>query len=326
MKAYHVYILPSQYPENAGIGCRTFELLTHIYSCINHKKVNPDVPLGLITDENTLKYYDDWQLSGLYDEVITDLHDDYPRARISKNFWASPKIWAMSKLQAPFVIVDTDLVLHKPLSGYTDCDLLYLHRETSTIYPNIFDIAGPPGFVWDDEMVTCFCNTLPMNCAVVGMFNEEFKSDYVRRYFEFALDAPGDVQYANRNSHRMHPWSSAQIVIEQWLLAALAYRRATVAKIPTKTRAVVKALWTSDDFSPLDLDLGPGPEAIEAELQRTFYHLWGAKALQNNPSHELYDGVRRTLLRGRSIVEGSPQYDVVKDVYEDLVARLSDGR
>ena len=43
---------------------RRFELLTQIYSCINHKTKNPDVPLGLITDEHTLKYYDEWQLTG----------------------------------------------------------------------------------------------------------------------------------------------------------------------------------------------------------------------------------------------------------------------
>ncbi|MGI9124366.1 MAG: DUF6734 family protein, partial [Mycobacterium sp.] len=200
MKAYHVYIISTQYPSDAGIEQRKFELLTHMYSCINHKTVNPDIPLCLVTDHNTLKYYDDWKLTGLYDEIITDFHDDYPRERISKNFWASPKIWAMSKLQAPFLIFDTDIILHKPLAGYQDCDLLYLHRETSTIYPNIFDITGSPGFLWDEEMVRCFRGTLPMNCAVVGMFNEEFKNDYVKRYFEFALDAPGDVQYANANS------------------------------------------------------------------------------------------------------------------------------
>ncbi|MCW1957748.1 MAG: hypothetical protein KIH64_004220 [Mycobacterium sp.] len=326
MKAYHVYILSPQFPENAGIGNRKFELLTHIYSCINHKTVNPEIPLVLITDQNTLKYYDDWQLTGLYDEVVTDLHDDYPRDRISQNFWASPKLWAMSKLRAPFLIFDTDLVLNKPLARYaTDCDLLYLHRETTATYPNIFDIVGPPGFVWSEDLVGCFQNTLPMNCAVTGIFNEQFKADYVRRYFEFVLDAPGEVQYTNPNSHRMHQCSAAQIVLEQWLLAALAYYLATVAGIPTRTKAVVKALWTPDGLSPLDMDLRPGSEALAAEQGGTFFHLWGAKRFQNDPDHRLYESVRRTLLRGRSIVEESPQYPVVRDVYDDIIAQLTVG-
>lgn len=323
MKAYHVYILKQQYPNDSGIERRKFELLTHIYSCINHKTINPDIPLALITDENTLKYYDDWQLTGLYDEVITDLLDDYPRDRISENFWASPKIWAMHKLRAPFVIFDTDILFHRPLAGYADCDLLYLHRETSTIYPNPFDITGPPGFLWDEAMIRCFRGTLPMNCAIVGMFNEEFKADYVKRYFEFALDAPGDVQYANRNSHLMHPWSSAQIIAEQWLLAALAYYWKTVEKKPLRTRSMVKVLWASNEFSPLDMDLEF--ETISAELESTFYHLWGAKKIQNNPNHVFYDLVRNTLLRGKPIVEESPQYPIVKDVYHQLIDLLSDG-
>lgn len=327
MKAYHVYVLKPQHPENSGIGRRTFELLTHIYSCINHKTVNPDIPLVLITDQNTLRYYDDWQLTGLYDEVVTDVYDDYPSDRISQNFWASPKIWAMSKLRAPFFIFDTDLVLHKPLARYTtDCDLLYLHRETSASYPNIFDITGPPGFVWSDDLVGCFLNTLPMNCAVTGMFNEQLKADYVRRYFEFVLDAPGDVQYANPNSRRMHQYSPAQIVVEQWLLAALAYYLATVAGIPTRTRAVVKALWTWDELSPLDMDMLPGSEAFAAEVGGTFFHLWGAKRFQNEPGHQFHESVRQTLLRGRSIVEESPQYPIVRDVYDDIIARLTDAR
>ncbi|MFM9033859.1 MAG: DUF6734 family protein [Mycobacterium sp.] len=322
MKACHVYLIDTPYPTDSDIERRKFELLTHIYSCINHKAVNPDIPLVLITDPNTVRYYDDWQLTGLYDEVITHIHDDYPRERISRNFWASPKIWAMSKLHAPFVIFDTDIIVHRRLTDFTDCDLLYLHRETTAIYPNVFDITGPPGFLWDEEMVRCFRGTLPMNCAVVGMFNEAFKNDYVEKYFGFALDAPGDVQYANPNSHLMYPWSSAQIVTEQWLLAALAYYWAMVANTPIKTRAMVKALWASNDFCPLDMDLGPGPGAVAAELQNTFYHLWGAKKHQNNPRHAYYDLVRTTLLRGKYIVETSPQYDSVKDVFHRIVSQL----
>ena len=321
IKAYHVYINSNPYPADADIEQRKFELLTHIYSCINHKTVNPDIPLCLITDENTVKYYDDWRLTGLYDEVITHFHDDYPRDRISANFWASPKIWAMSKLHTPFVILDTDIVFHKPLAGYFDCDLLYLHRETTTLYPNLFDITGPPGFAWDDEMIRCFMFALPMNCALVGMFNEAFKADYVRRYFDFALDAPGDVQYPNEDSHRMYPWSSAQIIAEQWLLAALAYYWKNVVKAPLRTRAACTALWASIDFSPQDMDLGT--ETIQDELDSTFYHLWGAKRHQNNPQSAFYDTVRNTLLRGRHIVEQSPQYDSVKEVYLHLISRLA---
>ena len=85
MKAYHVYIIRNREPE-------TFELITHMYSCINHRNVNPDVSLCLITDSKTKEFYDKWKITSLYDEVITNFFDDYPYDRISHNFWASPKI------------------------------------------------------------------------------------------------------------------------------------------------------------------------------------------------------------------------------------------
>ncbi|MEI6252983.1 MAG: DUF6734 family protein [Mycobacteriaceae bacterium] len=338
MKAYHVYIMRTEAVSptrrvqlHAGYGTletdidrRRFELLTHMYSCINHKTKNPDIPLVLITDEHTLKYYDDWQLTGLYDEVINDFHDDYPRDRIAEGFWASPKIWAMHKLHAPFVIFDADLVLHKPLSTYNDCDLLYLHREASTQYPNPYEIVGPPGFQWGDEMIRSFRGTLPMNCATIGIFNEDFKLDYVERYFDFVLDSPGTLMYATESPYNLPSLVAPQILVEQWLLAALAYKWKKFDNKPLRTRAVVKALWASDYFSPLDMDLDPW--VIDGELDDNFYHLWGAKKIQNDPTSPLYDYVRNVLLEGRFIVEQSPQFPIVKDVYERIIAGLTDGR
>ena len=348
MKAYHVHLMRAArssdrplsrncYHEWSAdpatlIDQRRFELLTQMYSCINHKTKNPDIPLVLITDENTLKYYDRWQLTGLYDEVITNFHDDYPLDRIAEGFWASPKIWAMKKLHAPFIIFDTDLVLHQPLSTYNDCDLLYLHRDTPAIYPNPLDIAGPSGFRWDAETLRSFAGSLPMTSAVVGMFNEGFKQDYVNRYFDFVLDAPGDLLNPSQNAHLADllgldvEGPSAQIVMEQWLLAALALKWKKYDNNSLRTRAVVKALWLWDEFSPLDVD--QDPSTINDELSNNFYRLWGAQVLQNCISiqPERYVQVRDTLLGARFIVEESPQFPVVKDVYEQIIAGLTDDR
>jgi 2-polyprenyl-3-methyl-5-hydroxy-6-metoxy-1,4-benzoquinol methylase len=286
-----------------------------MYSCINHKTKNPDIPLALITDENTLKYYDRWRLTGLYDEVITDFHDDYPRERVSTPFWSAPKIWAMQRLKAPFVIIDADTVIHKPLSTHAYCDLLYLHRETPAVYPHPLEIEGPPGYEWDEEMLDCFRRTMPMSCAITGMFDEEFKRDYVKRYFEFVLDAPGELLDSNRSVGWQYRPIAAQILVDQWLLAALADRW------NMRTHALVKALWVYTGFSPLDMDQDFA--TINEELGGNFYRLWRAKYIQNAITHAGYDSVRKILLGGRSIVEESSQYDIVKDVYEQIIAGLT---
>jgi SAM-dependent methyltransferase len=332
MKAYHVDLMRAARPADVSLSrnCysqwsadpdtlihrRRFELLTQMYSCINHKKKNPDIPLTLITDENTLKYYDRWRLTGLYDEVITDFHDDYPRQRVSTPFWSSPKIWAMQKLKAPFVIIDTDTVIRKPLSAYADCDLLYLHRETPAVYPHPSEIAGPPGYEWDPELLDYFRGAIPMSCAVTGMFDEEFKRDYVKRYFEFVLDASGELLDSNRSVDRAHRGTAAQVLAEQWLLAALA------DKWNIRTRALAKVLWVYTAFRPLDMDQRSAP--VNEEMTENFYRLWGAKKIQNNITDAGYDPIRTTLLGGRYIVEESPQYDIVKDVYEEIIAGLTD--
>ena len=320
MKAYHVYLFNGPYPAKAETEPRPFELITHIYSCLNHANINPDIPLCLVTDERTKRYYDDLNITALYDEVITNLHDDYPRDRIASTFWASPKIWAMSKLSAPFVIFDTDLVLHKPMKDYMNCDLLYLHRETSAIYPNLFDVKGPPGFAWDDDLVWSFRNTQPMNCAVVGIFNDAFKSDYVRRYFDFVLDSTGEVLFATEGSRKMHPWSSAQILAEQWLIAAVADYWKNSKGTPVRTQAVCNAIWSSEFFFPFNMDLGS--DAIAAEVESSFYHLWGAKAVQNNKGSDKHQVVREVLSSGRHIVEKNPRFNAVKDLFDTLMAEV----
>ena len=327
MKAYHVDLTKSAQPSANWsadpatlIHRRKFELLTHMYSCINHKTKNPDVPLALITDDSTLKYYDQWQLTGLYDEVITDFFDDYPHDRIAKPFWTSPKIWAMSKLSAPFVIFDTDLMIHRPLSVYAGCDLLYLHRDTPAIYPHPLDIEGPPGVQWDDDLLLGFRSTLPMTCAVSGMYNEEFKRDFVDTYFQFVLDATGQLRLPSPNVMPEDRWSAAQLISEQWLMAALAHKWQLTDR-PLRTRAVAKVLWMGETFRPLDPD--QDLSGLRAELTAAFYRLWGAKQIQNEPTHEHYPRVRDMLLEGRFIVENSPQYAVVKDVYEQIIAGLT---
>ena len=320
LKAYHVYVVNDARDPAVDTATRTLELITHMYSCLTHKEFNPDIPLVLIADDRTVDYFDHWNITSLYDEIVTDILDDYPRHRVSRRFWASPKIWAMSKLLTPFVIFDTDLVLQKPLVDFFDCDLLYLHRELSGPYPNIFDVEGPPSFVWDEEIRKSFSNCLPMNCALIGMFNEAFKSDYVTAYFNYVLDSTGELQYANRNSQRMTPENSAQIMIEQWFIAALVeyWRRIGGREITTKSYS--RVISCDDYFMPYDPDLPAN--SVDAELDYTFYHLWGAKKYQNDRSNPFFQKARSTLIGATRIVENSPYRDVLREPFGALIAEL----
>lgn len=320
MKAYHVYVLRQARDPVEDTATRSLELITHMYSCLTHREFNPDIPLVLVADSRTVDYYNHWNITSLYDEIVTELFDDYPRERISSRFWASPKIWAMSKLSAPFVIFDTDIVLQKPLAQYSDCDVLYLHRELSAQYPNIFDVTGPPGFVWGKEITRSFLNTQPMNCALVGMFNEAFKSDYVRAYFDFVLNSTGEMQFANENSHLMSAPQSPQIMMEQWFLAALAEYWTRVGGRRIVTKAFCKVISGPDGFMPLDLDLPT--HTVGAELERTFYHLWGAKDHQHDKNSVFFAAARKILTDATRIVENSRYHDILKKPFNSLIEAL----
>lgn len=112
--------------------------------------------------------------------------------------------------------------------------------------------------------------------------------------------------------------------LAQWLLAALAYKWRKCDGKALQTKAVVRAVWMWNEFSPFDPDDDSG--AINDELAANFYRLWGAGNLQNCVAAERhrYLKVRDALLEGRFIVEQSPQYVVVRDVYERIIAGLTD--
>ena len=253
--------------------------------------------------------------------MITDFHDDYPVDRIADRFWASPKIWAMKKLRAPFIIFDADIVLHQPFSVYSDCDLLYLHRELSAptrTRTTSSDLRGSSGI---PDLLVSFRRTLPMNCATVGMFNESFKDDYVERYFEFVRLSLGiDV----REEALPQPGSDGRLPNRRGAVApgALAHKWPNIDHRPLRSRALVDALWASDHFtSPRP---GPGARGHRRRAGEQVLPPLGAKKIQNKPTAPLYDFVRNALLEGRFIVEQSPQYEIVRDTYDRIIAGLTE--
>lgn len=313
MNSYHIYVVGEHPPQE-------FELITQIYSCINHKNTNPNIPLHLVTNEQSRKFFESHNITKLYDSVITDIFDDYPYDKISNNYWASPKIWAMSKLKTPFVVYDIDLVLNKSLEPYLETDLLYLHRESTSSYPNIYDVHHTDNFKWDGMFIKSLKDTLPMNCAVVGMFNEEFKKEYTDIYFNFVFNSTGEISYANENSHLMVGDSSAQIMIEQWMLAGLAHDWQSRRKLNFKSKSFCNVIYTSETLRLLDLDIDPS--FSEIEISSAMYHLWGAKKYQNKVNHKIHKLTKLELLEAERLILESPYYKTIHESYYSLIEKI----
>jgi hypothetical protein len=310
MNAYHVFLVNDDRPPGS------FELLVQMYSCIVHKIYNSNTPLYLITDKKSKEFYDNWNITALYDKVITHYFDDYPYEMISNNFWASPKIWAMSKLKAPFVIYDTDLVLYKNLKKeMDDCDLLYLHRESPFTYGNPLDIEHSSSWRWDEKLKQLFIDSFPMNCAVVGMKNEKFKKEYVSKYFKFVLGASGEIKNMTDEKKKMYAASSAQITLEQWFLAALSKGVKNV-----KTKALVPVIYTNKSFYSFNLD--GEPEEAQELLNKSIYHLWGAKKFENKPKSKMYIQSKKDIIAALPIITNSSYNDLLIGKANELISKL----
>jgi len=308
MNAYHVFLVNEKSPPSG------FELLVQMYSCITHKKSNSDTPLYLITDKKSKEFYDSWNITQLYDGIITDYFDDYPYEMISHNFWASPKIWAMSKLKTPFVIYDTDLVLYRNLKKEIgDCDLMYLHLESGINYGNPLDVECSSKWEWDDYMITSFKDAFPMNTAVFGIFNEDFKKEYTDNYFKFVLGASGDVKNITKEKELFYEKSGPQIIAEQWLLSALISYNYIVNKKQLKTKALVPVIFSSQNFYSVKELLYSKEDVSSTLLNNSIYHFWGAKKFINDEFTKEYEKIKEEVLSGLSIIENSEYYDILKD-------------
>ena len=114
-------------------------LLTQFLSVTKLKRLNPNSKVIFYTDTETKKLYEDFGILNLYDEVNTEVLDSFDSSKVNYDmFWATPKFCVMEKQEEPFVIVDTDMVVHLPLEvalSDKNNDVFFSHTETPAQYP-----------------------------------------------------------------------------------------------------------------------------------------------------------------------------------------------
>jgi hypothetical protein len=308
MKTYHTYIIYDNPPS-------ALELLVQLISVCNHKSINPEIPIVFVTNQKSLDFFNGVGFLNLYDQVITDVFDDYPYERVSPNFWATPKLWLMSHLKDPFLILDTDLILNVPIKNFQGNDLTYLHRELQSGYLRPHEVSVSPSWNWDN-LLYYFKRVLPINVSVLHMKNMDFKDYYVKTYFNFVLDNPGnsffeDEEYIDK--------TGVQTFAEQYLLSSLSlkYKMEIDGKFNTKSLSNLLHgygfYYDSGDFDRYSLD-GMNPFG---------YHLWSAKKYINEPDHEYYvKSYRDVTESGQEYLKRIGYWDEVKDVFLKLKSQL----
>lgn len=182
-----------------------FELLTMVLSALKWREKNGDIKL--YTDSIGKHYLLEHGLQDVWNEIDTAL-DGFHDLGIDENvFWAGAKLYALSLVDAPCVIVDLDFILWQYIdfTAY-EKDIAVIHLED--IHDGVYPPKSRFRFFGGWEMPSWLdWNVLPANAALV--YHGSWR--LLKEYTDFALDF---MQYAEEHEDRLHYMVFAE---QRWL-------------------------------------------------------------------------------------------------------------
>ena len=239
-----------------------FELLTTALSALAWRRENG--PIRMICDSEAERYYESLGLCFLWDEGVHPLLDAVPQDVNAMAFWAAGKLYALSAMPSPCVMIDTDFVCWKPLSPLVEgLDAAAIHREDimPDIYPSPAAFPQTHGF----DFAALDWSVQPLNTALAYFGDDAFRRYYTDTAIRFIRSSPGADDVL-----------TYMVFAEQRLLAMCAAKR----------QARVKAL----------SDL---PALFGGAQQGYFTHIWGFKQQMRDEAALYEDFCRRCVARLR---------------------------
>ena len=182
LRGYHVLMTS---PFNYENPHKTFEmsttaLITAELSARLWRRFNGSI--SLITDKTGFEYIKETDLAKAYDEILPIL-DRRNFGIVPTKYWASGKIQALTKISAPCVILDMDMLLWQKLS-VDSTKLLCTHTEPLSLKcypsPDFFHTVAEYSYPseWDFTVE-------PLNTAILYIEEDEFKNYYAAQSIRF---------------------------------------------------------------------------------------------------------------------------------------------
>jgi hypothetical protein len=222
--------------------------------------------IELYTNEEHLE---DLKLRGIdvyYDKIDTELLKTMPEMD-KKKYWAFGKMYVASKLEPPFVLIDTDLWFDSPIAFNEDVAYQAFHFESFDINysENIyldFENNIPSKWIgrWKKDL-------MPTNTAILRINDKEL----LKEWYECSLEI---AQQENQIIVDDAIHSFYMTLIEQRLLPMIAYEMNKVYRVihPSIYKSYVKngngEEW-EPTFSQLDLN--------GKNIVMSVRHIWGIK-------------------------------------------------
>lgn len=253
LRAFHVNWTKPYAVRNPGqpYQVEPFELLTTALSALLWRRENGCI--YMICDSVAQRYYDGLGLSFLWDGGILPLLDAMPAEINPMAFWAAGKLYALSAMRAPCVMIDTDFIVWKPLAPLlAGLDAAAIHAED--IAPDIYPGPEKLGQAGNFPFHAFDWTVQPMNTALAYFGTDAFRIFYTDIAIQFMRSAPNADDVL-----------TYMVFAEQRLLAMCAAKQH--ARIQTLSRLVALFDGTQDGY---------------------YTHIWGFKQ-QMRDEPQLYD-------------------------------------
>lgn len=191
MKGIHVNsTLPSvpylgRVKDLDGYQVEDFELLTTILSAAAWCRFNG--PVRLYTDRVGEAYYKRLGMTELWDGGIdTDVLESLPASINHDVFWTAGRTAAIRAEAAPFVTLDTDLVVWGPVDGLITSEFMALHPEPlhHGVYRSRCELSTPAGYVWEEWD----WEATPCNASLMYFADDRLTEMFHAAAMEFILE------------------------------------------------------------------------------------------------------------------------------------------
>lgn len=148
---------------------------------------------------------------------------EFDDMKVHESLWCFPKLWAVRETEPPFVHVDFDVYLHKPLPDFDY--MLFQHREEIGGYNYFYRDAvntvenneafSPKPVIWNPNIDYAY------NCGVIGCKDREWKNTWTESVIDWVLDDEFSGGLEEGIHDASEEWSSFffPTLIEQYMAA-----------------------------------------------------------------------------------------------------------
>lgn len=183
MQAFHSFwSKPGRIKNDGCVEIPDYEFLVLMLSALKWKQLNGSIKM--ITDAAGAEFFAANGLEHLWSDPIDTSLDDISSDIDPFLFWAAGKLYALSKMPCPCVMLDTDMIIWQNISNLFRQNVIAAHAESlsSPVYPEPDVFQMKAGYVFPNEWDF---SVEPINTAFLYMPEADLRDCYVQSAFSF---------------------------------------------------------------------------------------------------------------------------------------------